>query len=431
MQQLCILLCLLPLLVACWTDGAASCWQSPPLERTASALAACLPTGASPRDAERLLSAWTRIQPGWGGAGLTDVLPGAGPELIIRYHADLDQAIWNPQGRLAVLQRSGAGWQVAWDGTVRLDQAGREGWDNWRYTVLDTADATGDGLDDLLLELVYSDGLHVGFTHIAVLTSQAAGDQAGLRVAFQADMTYLQPAASFVATGGGLALRLVAHDRAGHAILTRTYAYRDDTFALARTTIAPAYSTVSAETPDGSRWYGFDAFDGGGGMLAGSRHLGLYRVRDGQTTHIDIPGIIRALAVAPDGALVVAAGCGILRFAAGRWRTLAKPDCAHSSFRNTLFPSDLEFATDGSLWVGGIFGLAHYDGTDWTEYAINARRILVAPGGSLWAEGWDGRQGSDCCFTHLTRTGAVTYTHSADLPVPAELSQRIREELMK
>ena len=80
---------------------------------------------------------------------------------------------------------------------------------------------------------------------------------------------------------------------------------------------------------------------------------------------------------------------------------------------------------DGSLWVAGIFALAHFSDGSWTEYPIRARRLLIAPDGSVWAEGWDGKLDSGCCFVHLSAGEWSTYTHDAVLPVDDELYARI------
>ena len=193
-------------------------------------------------------------------------------------------------------------------------------------------------------------------------------------------------------------------------------------------TLAPNTTITSwAVTPDGSLWYAFDEFDGIGGSPPYSQNLGLYRSKNGQVSLFDIPGTIRVLEVAPDGSLYVGAGCGVLRYGMDKWETLANVDCEHSSFANPMVPFDIAFADNGDAWVGGVYSLARFDGKTWTEYDINARRILVAPDGSLWAEGWDGIANSDCCFTHVTGNTWVTYTHSASLPVSQELLERIYE----
>lgn len=182
--------------------------------------------------------------------------------------------------------------------------------------------------------------------------------------------------------------------------------------------------TASALTPDGSFWYAFDEFDDMGGTSLYSQQLGLYRSKKGQVSHFDIPGPIRVLEVAPDGSLYVGAGCGLLQYTGDLWKTLANTDCSHSNFNGS--PFDIAFAENGDVWVGAVFRLARFHGQTWIAYDIRARRVLVAPDGSIWTEGWDGVANSDCCFTHLTGDTWVTYTHSALLPVSTELLKDIQ-----
>ena len=184
--------------------------------------------------------------------------------------------------------------------------------------------------------------------------------------------------------------------------------------------------TAMARTPDGSLWYAYDKFDGVGGVLPGAVPGGLFRQKYGHTSYYGVPRTIRVLEVGPDGALYIGAGCGLLRFRQEQLETLAEIDCERSVFK-ALFPFDLAFDKDGRVWVGGVHGLASFDGKVWTEYDVPARRLLVAPDGSIWAEGWDGQAGSDCCFSHLSNNRWMTYTHSAPLRVPPELADSIRE----
>jgi hypothetical protein len=154
--------------------------------------------------------------------------------------------------------------------------------------------------------------------------------------------------------------------------------------------------------------------------------LGLYRLRDGEVSHFDIQGTIRVLKAGPDGDLYVGAGCGVLRFREGIWETLAEVDCSRADWEFPMTVFDIAFASGGAVWVGGVHGLARFDGAGWTEYDARARRLLAAPDGSLWDEGWDGREGSDCCFVHVAGGVVTTYTHTATLPVSGELLEEIR-----
>jgi hypothetical protein len=184
--------------------------------------------------------------------------------------------------------------------------------------------------------------------------------------------------------------------------------------------------TSLAETPDGALWVAFDEFDGGGGAPPGSQHYGLYRSLGKQVSRFDVPGTIHVLEVAPDGKLYIGAGRGVLRYTRGRLETLIDVEQGHASFARAFVPYDVAFAPGGEIWVGGVYSLARFDGETWTQYEVNVRRLLAAPDGSLWGQGWDGTAGSDCCFVHVAGEGWITYTHSAVLPVSQELFIQIQ-----
>jgi hypothetical protein len=405
--------------------GPSSCDQRPPFEEVGATLAACLRADAGPDKVEAILRAWGYLGPDWGGVQAAELTLDGGPELLLHAYPDLANATWDPRGRFIVLQRDGRHWRIGFDASaIQITTALGEPWDNWRYQVLTTADATGDGLGDPLLELVYSNGLRTTLSNVALITAHRDGKE--LEVAYLEDTTFTRPAFQLVEADGGPALQAVI-SLAGQEAVTRTFAFDGTSFIPTNETINPAASTAAATTPDGSSWYSFDQFDGGGGSPPYAPMLGLYRLQPDRLAHYDIPGAIRVLAAGPEGALYAGTGCGVLRYRNDSWETLIDPACAGSAFSGPFIPFDIAFGSGGDLWVGGIFTLLHYDGSGWTQYDIRARRLLVAPDDTVWTEGWDGRADSDCCYTHLTGDSWVTYTHSAPLDVPAELLAQIHD----
>lgn len=179
--------------------------------------------------------------------------------------------------------------------------------------------------------------------------------------------------------------------------------------------------TTSATMPDNSFWYAFDEFDDAGGSPPYSPNGGLYRLKDGLITHFDIPATIRVLEVSPDGHLYVGAGCGVMRFRDESWETLLDSDCSQRTSVTKLFPLDIAFAEDDTVWVGGAYSLASYSNGSWTEFDIPAMRVAIAPDDTVWTLGWDGRANSDCCLTHITGSHWLTYTMSTDVPIEPEL----------
>ena len=422
------LLLFIPLLTSCRSAPPIACDIAPALADTASVLAACLAPEATPIDAERLLRAWARVGAEWGGVTQADVLPAPGQELLVRFHADLSQVIWNPQGQFVVLAHAENRWRPMFDAiNLKLTTPQGERWSNWRYQAPIVADLTGDGLDDILIELIYSNGLHVGLNHLLLLTAHGAGPLESLRLAFSADTTLTRPTVRLAPGARRQDLQMVIAGPTHTPTITRTLSFGGASLTRVAETINPTASSTAAVTPDGAHWFGFDTFDGGGGSPPYSPLLGLYRLQNGRLSHQDVPGVIRVLKVAPDGALYLGAGCGVWRWRVGLWETLAPLDCAQTVFHSALFPFDFAFAADGTLWVAGIHALAHWHGTAWTEINVPARRLLVTPDDSVWTEGWDGRANVDCCFWRVTGSSWVTYTHSAALPVSPDLQAHIRD----
>jgi hypothetical protein len=407
------------------SSAPSSCDRQPPFEEVGATLATCLGPDADPAEVEAILRAWGYLGPDWGAVVAAELTLDGGPELLLHAYPDLAKATWDPKGRFIILQRDGRHWQVGFDASViQATTPLGEPWDNWRYSVLSTADATGDGLGDLLLELVYSNGLRITLSSVALITSH--GDGTEFEVAYLAETTSTRPRFQLIEEAGRPALQAVI-SVAGQEAITRTLAFDGAFFTLTKETVNPAASTTVATLPDGSSWYGFDQFDGGGGSRPYTPMLGLYRLQHDQLAHYDIPGTIRVLAAGPEGALYVGTGCGVLRYQDDSWESLIDPACAGSRSSGPFTPFDIAFGSGGDLWVGGIFTLLHYDGSQWAQYDVRARRLLVAPDNTVWTEGWDGRANSDCCYTHLTGDSWVTYTHSASLPVPAELLAEIHD----
>jgi len=174
--------------------------------------------------------------------------------------------------------------------------------------------------------------------------------------------------------------------------------------------------TTSAVTLDESLWYAFDKFDDAGGSPPDSKNSGLFRLKEGEVTVFDIPNTIRVIEPAPEGGLYVGAGCGVLRFRDEELETLLDLECGRRTSVSKLFPMDIDITDDGLVWVSGVYSLASFDGEDWREFDILSVRAVLASDGSLWARGWDGRAGSECCLTHISGGQWMTYTWTSDIP---------------
>ncbi|MFW5942712.1 MAG: hypothetical protein ACOCXI_13005, partial [Chloroflexota bacterium] len=374
------------LLSACGKQSQVACAEQPVAGQVVPALLSCLDADASAVEVEGLLRDWGRIDAEWGGVTAADLLPATGDELVISYHTDLQNAMWNPQGTLVVLQRQGSAWEAAFD-TSALEPPRPDGspWDNWAYEALQTGDATGDGRDDVLLRLRYSNGTHTSFLRHAVLTAHDA-DEARLMF-LEADL--LGDYQIVTAEGDVLLQFTGANDlTTGQQAITRTYTFSGNTFTQVDEVINPALATASARLPDGSTWVTFDQASSLGSSSSDT-WTGLYRLRDGALTHVPVPAPVRVLEAAPNGALYVGAGCGLLRYREGEWEQLAPIDCGSDTTIGSGPITDIAVADSDAVWVGTPFSLARYDGS-WQAFEIHASRLLVTPDESVWAAGWDG-----------------------------------------
>lgn len=408
--------------------GEPACSEKPAFARAPDWLAQCLSANASVPEVEALFKKWGYIGSDWGGVSLAHLLPGEDQELVIHYHPDsaiAGNTFWDPQGKLVVMQPQARHWQIVFEAPLVITSTeSLRAWESWNYRLLAASDLTGDGLDDLLVEARWSNGTHSFLRYLNLLTAHPQSSE--LRMIFVEDASLTNPTYHVVEFENRLALQSVIQVK-GQDAITRTALFDGAAFKLVKETIDPALCTASTTLPDDSVWCGFDEFDGGGGVAWGEPLLGLYRLEGDRLSHFDIPGPLYALKPGTDGSLYVAAHSMILKYSQDQWETLL--DLNHTDqhvFTDTFIPFDLALAPNGDLWVGGIFSLAHFDGQTWIPYAIPARRILVAPDQSVWAEGWDGSATGDCCLTHLTGSTWVTYTHSATLPVSEDLLGEIR-----
>jgi hypothetical protein len=412
------------------TQAQVSCSEKPAFEQTVHWLTTCLDATASAEDVERMLVEWGRIRHAsdldWGGVSEAHLLPDGNPQLIIRYYPNT-HTYWDPQGKLIVLQRDGQHWRVVFDASsLKVDQTASATEPNtWMYNLLSAEDATGDGLDDLLVELNYSNGTHLTRRYVTVLTAHPARDRSELRVAFLQQANSVDPIDhyDFVNTAGAPLFQAIVRPEFNSGIaITRTYSFEGDSFTLAKENIDPKLCRLTATTLDGSLWC---AFSGPYDTEPFKSPIGLYRVKDGRVSHLDMP-LIHSLKTAPDGTLYVGAGRGMLRYHMNQWETLISPDGRETD--RALYYTDIAFTGNGDVWAAGIFNLARFDGKSWTQYGVNARRLLVAPDGSLWTEGWDGDSANNCCFAHVTGNNwLMTYTYSSTLPVSDDLLTRIHE----
>lgn len=146
--------------------------------------------------------------------------------------------------------------------------------------------------------------------------------------------------------------------------------------------------TAAAITPDGAAWFGFgnsSADAAGGGVSRFDGREWQYYLGDAN---------VQALAIGPDGTLWAGGGCGVWRLDGRDWQQVA--DC--KQLKGNIL--DVAVESDGTVWVASGLALARFDGQSWTAYDRLVGSVSTAPapqggtGGTLWAVGWEGTQGS-------------------------------------
>lgn len=394
---------------------------APAIGETAAAMAACLPANASAEEAEQRLRRWQQATKShWGGAQAVDILPGGGDELILTYHANLAEVIWNPQGKIAVLQNTAEGWRVPFESpdptAERMD--GRQTLaGNWSFHPAAVGDVTGDGLADLLLEQRWSNGTHAYVSYTKLLTADSAGSES-LRVIYLEVGSHTHPRYQI---DGQAVKSIIAIDN--QAAITRTYRLAGDSFALAAQAINPAAAVLSATTNDGSDWYAYDRQGS-----AGAPHYGLYRLQDGRLDHFAVPFLITSLKVLRDDRLYVAGvgedGGAVMQLEAGMLVDVLADKYAPIDSDEVWLPRDMALAANGDLWLAGVYRLLRLGRTSSLVYPYLVTSLLVAPDDSLWAAGWDGIADSNCCYFHIDGESVTQYNRSEPLPVAAGLDSR-------
>jgi ligand-binding sensor domain-containing protein len=159
--------------------------------------------------------------------------------------------------------------------------------------------------------------------------------------------------------------------------------YKAGEWRLLRDGLTSERVTSVAVTPDGAVWFAF------GDHSVSTPGWGLSRF-DGQAWDYYLDDAeVNVLTVGPDGTLWAGVGCGVQRFDGAAWEIVASYEELPAG--NIL---DIDFGPDGTVWVANGLGLARFDGQSWTVYERLVHALEVAPHGTIWVNGWEGRQGS-------------------------------------
>jgi ligand-binding sensor domain-containing protein len=133
---------------------------------------------------------------------------------------------------------------------------------------------------------------------------------------------------------------------------------------------------------------------------------------DGQGWRYSLDEVeVTALALAPDGSLWVGTVCDVRHFNGRAWKTVGR--CGKDFPVGGII--DMAFASDGAIWVANGFGLARFDGQSWTVHEKLANSVVAGPDGAIWINGWEGRQGS-FYVARFDDEGWTTYRSADSVP---------------
>lgn len=402
-----IIICFVVVLSGCQTEVDCS---PPGLNGVAQSMASCLPVQASSEEAQAQLLQWAYE----GEAMSANVLPGsAAPELILTYRANLQP--YDPQGKLAVLERSGNKWQVVFESPApqaEPDLNGRETLaGNWWFDLDQIADLQGDGRESVLFHQQWSDMMNTSATFTKLLT--AVDDAVGIllvegdfddhRPTYRVAGPYIYSQSNF---GKGVAI-------------TRTLALDGGRFVQTAESINPAAAELHITLADGTQ---FVSYDSECGWLCYHRY-GLYRLRDGEQFHYDTPIFIRSLKQLRDGGVYVGSS-DILRVVGDELQPITS-DFAPLPEGHIWQIGDMAMSSNGEIWAAGWYSLLHFGHEKSEVYDLVTSNVTMAPDDSVWALGWDGIADSNCCVFHVQEGTVTTYQRGAELPISKELAAQI------
>jgi hypothetical protein len=385
---------------------------SPPAPAdTAERMAECLPEEPSLEDVQSRLVEWEYD----GEVIEADLLPTSPTaELVLSYRAN-PQPPYDPQGKLAVLERTESGWQVAFespDPEPDLESNGRDTLaGNWSFVLDQVADIQSDGGESILFHQRWSNMTHYSASYAKLLT--VVDDRVQVLLV-EDDFDDHLP--TYVIDGP----RIYSRSNFGNGTaITRTLMLENGRFVQTAETINPDAAELKVTLLDGTQ---FVSFDGECGWLC-SHQYGLYRLDQGEQFHYDTPIVVRTIVQLRDGHVYVG-GTDILRVAGDELHSITD-DFSPLPEGHFFSVIDMEMTSTGEIWAANYLALVHFGHEQSTIYPLVAFNVAVAPDDSAWVLGWDGTADSNCCVYHVQDGVVTTYQKGEALPVSEELSAEI------
>jgi hypothetical protein len=156
------------------------------------ALERCMGSLYDDIEVHNILVKWHLVKPPnedngyWGEVRDVDLLPSPGKERLVIFYPDLNSAFYDPEGRLVVFQQQAEGWKAVYDAASIVFDEPHKDWTNWSYHIASVAERA-DGLEEVLIDIIYSNAMHVGFGYTVLLTGAAPNEEPVLKAVVLGD----------------------------------------------------------------------------------------------------------------------------------------------------------------------------------------------------------------------------------------------------
>lgn len=392
-----IIICLS--LIGCVRE--ADCSSPESIDDVAGNLAQCLHSQSTAEQATDLLDQW----PFPADAVSANLLPNSSTEeLIISYRTN--PQLYDPRGKLAVLEYGNSSWRVAYESPTpkeknsdnsHISLAG-----NWAFDVEEVGDVQGDGGEDLLFNLRWSNLTSITVAYPKLLTAS----DGIIEVITIEDPPY--PSASYTMKDGHV--RSITHVN-GEDAITRTFTWGESGFAVGDEIVNPSAARKSVTTVDGTHYFTFDGECGSGCW----HQYGLFRLSDeGESYAFGNEHYIGTLKILRDGNVYV----GNRELLVVNGDRLVPLDFAPLPDDSTLANvGDMAMTCNGEMWVATVPTLVHLGHERSTVYDFYGNTITIADDDSVWVDGWDGRADSNCCIYHI-KNDIVTAYKKDEITIP-------------
>lgn len=389
---------ILVLLMISGCKNTVACNQSPPIDGVATQLTMCLSVQDSAEYSGIYLDKW-----GYPSEILTANLIASSPtlELILSYRTTEEP--YDPQGKLAVLERNGNRWEIVYESPSPQAQNSNDSHrslaGNWWFDLAQVGDIQGDGGDDVLFQLRWSNLTSSNIAHAKLLTAPTNVVEI---VAVEDDFLDHEPIYEF-ATSHIKSMSYFSSEVA----LTRTLTLENGEFVVSAEIANPNAATQSIITADGTHYFTFDSECG----FICWHTYGLYRERNGEQFAYGMPVYVRSLKQLRDGNIYI--GSNELFVVNGD--RLEPPDFA--PLLNDYQIHDMAMTSKGEVWAAAFLEVLHFGHEESTVYDLIANTISITPDDTVWIDGWDGLADSGCCIFRI-ENGVVETFQKDETSIP-------------